>query len=108
VRRGNHDQFILHILSATSSDEALALLALHPVGVILTDQRMEATTGIEFLARARKMHPKAVRMVLSGYTGLDSLTEAINRGEIYKFFTKPGTMPICLTPCVRRFAITLN
>ena len=78
-----------HILSATSSDEALALLALHPVGVILTDQRMAGTTGIEFLARARKMHPKAVRMVLSGYTGFDSLTEAINRGEIYKFFTKP-------------------
>ncbi|MDD5479332.1 MAG: EAL domain-containing protein [Rhodoferax sp.] len=77
------------ILSATSAEEALALLALHPVGVILTDQRMTGMTGIELLARARKMHPKVVRMVLSGYTGLDSLTEAINRGEIYKFFTKP-------------------
>lgn len=77
------------ILSATSAEDALALLALHPVGVILTDQRLTGMTGVELLARARKMYPKVVRMVLSGYTGLDSLTEAINRGEIYKFFTKP-------------------
>lgn len=77
------------ILSATSAEDALALLALHPVGVVLTDQRLTGMTGVELLARARKMYPKVVRMVLSGYTGLDSLTEAINRGEIYKFFTKP-------------------
>ncbi|MFZ6745092.1 EAL domain-containing protein [Undibacterium sp. JH2W] len=78
-----------HILVASSAEEALALLALHPVGVILTDQRMPGMTGTELLARARKLHPKTIRMVLSGYTGLDSLTDAINRGEIYKFLTKP-------------------
>jgi diguanylate cyclase (GGDEF)-like protein len=77
------------ILTATSGEEALALLAEHEVGVIITDQRMPGMSGTELLARARKMHPRAVRMVLSGYTGLDSLTEAINRGEIYKFLTKP-------------------
>ncbi|MFZ6780650.1 EAL domain-containing protein [Undibacterium sp. Ji83W] len=78
-----------HILVASSAEEALALLALHPVGVILTDQRMPGMTGTELLARTRKLYPKTIRMVLSGYTGLDSLTEAINRGEIYKFLTKP-------------------
>ena len=57
--------------------------------MIITDQRMPGMSGTELLARARKMHPKAVRIVLSGYTGLDSLTDAINRGEIYKFLTKP-------------------
>lgn len=46
-------------------------------------------TGIELLARARKMHPNAVRMLLSGCTKLDSLIEANNRGEIYRFVTKP-------------------
>jgi len=84
LRRENY-----RILSATSGDEALALLAEHAVGVIITDQRMPGMSGTELLARARSMHPRAVRMVLSGYTGLDSLTEAINRGEIYKFLTKP-------------------
>jgi FixJ family two-component response regulator len=46
-------------------------------------------TGTELLARVRTMHPQVVRMVLSGYTGLESLTDAINQGEIFKFLTKP-------------------
>ncbi|MFZ2306319.1 MAG: EAL domain-containing protein [Rhodoferax sp.] len=84
LRRENY-----HILTATSCDEALAALAQHPVGVILSDQRMPDLSGTELLARARSLYPKTVRMVLSGYTGLDSLTDAINRGEIYRFITKP-------------------
>ena len=84
LRRENY-----HILTAGSGEEALLLLAQHQVGVIVTDQRMQGMSGTELLARARTMHPQAVRVLLSGYTGLDSLTEAINRGEIYKFITKP-------------------
>ncbi|MBP7204536.1 MAG: EAL domain-containing protein [Propionivibrio sp.] len=77
------------ILTANSGAEALKLLALHPVGVVLSDQRMPGMSGSELLAQVRAMYPKTVRMVLSGYTGLDSLTEAINRGEISRFLTKP-------------------
>lgn len=77
------------ILTASSGEEALNLLALHPVGVVLSDQRMPGMSGSELLAQVRAMYPKTVRMVLSGYTGLDSLTEAINRGEISRFLTKP-------------------
>lgn len=84
LRRENYQ-----ILSAGSGEEALLLLAQHQVGVIVTDQRMPGMSGTELLAKVRTMHPKAVRVILSGYTGLDSLTEAINRGEIYKFITKP-------------------
>ncbi|MCK9379480.1 MAG: EAL domain-containing protein [Sulfuritalea sp.] len=84
LRRENY-----RILTATSGEEAMVQLAEHEVGVIITDQRMPGMSGTDLLARVRTMHPKAVRMVLSGYTGLDSLTEAINRGEIYKFLTKP-------------------
>lgn len=84
LRRENY-----RILTATGGEEGLALLAEHKVGVIITDQRMPGMTGTEFLSRARKMHPSAVRIVLSGYTAVDSLTEAINRGEIYRFLTKP-------------------
>lgn len=84
LRRENY-----RILTASSGEEGLALLAEHEVGVILTDQRMPGMSGTEFLARARSMHPRAVRMVLSGYTGLESVTEAINRGEVFKFLTKP-------------------
>lgn len=84
LRRENY-----RILTAATCEEALTQLAEHQVGVIIIDQRMPGMSGTELLARARSMHPKTVRMVLSGYTALESLTEAINRGEIYKFLTKP-------------------
>lgn len=78
-----------HILAASSGLAALELLASNPVDVILSDQRMPQMTGVEFLRRARTIHPDTVRMVLSGYTELQSITDAINEGAIYKFLTKP-------------------
>ncbi|OGT03875.1 MAG: diguanylate cyclase [Gallionellales bacterium RBG_16_57_15] len=78
------------ILRARSGKEGLELLAQHhEVGVIVSDQRMPEMTGVEFLSRAKELYPKTVRMVLSGYADLNSVTEAINRGAIYKFLTKP-------------------
>lgn len=78
------------ILQASSGAQALEILQAHPeTGVILSDQRMPHMTGIEFLSQAREMCPDTVRMVLSGYTDLKTVTESINQGEIYKFLTKP-------------------
>lgn len=77
------------ILTATSGQEGLDLLATHPVDVIVSDQRMPGMTGVEFLRKAKDMDPQSVRMVLSGYTDLQSVTDAINEGAIYKFLTKP-------------------
>jgi len=78
-----------HILLAGTGEEALALLSMYEVGVILTDQRMPGMSGIELLAKVRVMYPKVVRTVLSGYTEFNSLAEAINRGEIYRYLVKP-------------------
>lgn len=77
------------ILSAASGREGLELLATHPIDVIVSDQRMPNMTGVEFLRRAKESHPDTVRIVLSGYTELQSITDAINEGAIYKFLTKP-------------------
>lgn len=77
------------ILVAGSAQEGLDLLALHRVQVIVSDQRMPDMTGTEFLARVKQLHPHTVRIVLSGYTELKALTEAVNRGAIYQFLTKP-------------------
>ncbi|MEB0137154.1 EAL domain-containing protein [Actimicrobium sp. CCC2.4] len=79
----------LHILTAHSGAEGLALLAQHPVDVILSDQRMPGMTGVEFLSIAKTRFPETVRIVLSGYTELQSVTDAVNEGDIYKFLTKP-------------------
>ncbi len=83
-----HDGYT--IIQADSGSQGLKILESNPtIGVILSDQRMPRMTGIEFLARACELRPDTVRMVLSGYTDLKTVTEAINQGAIYKFLTKP-------------------
>ena len=78
-----------NIMRARSGREGLEMLAQHEVGVIISDQRMPEMTGVEFLSRVKELYPDTVRIVLSGYTELNSVTDAINRGAIYKFLTKP-------------------
>ena len=78
-----------HILTANSVAEAFDLLASNHAQVILSDQRMPDMSGTEFLTRVRDLYPDTVRLVLSGYTDLATITEAINLGAIYRFLTKP-------------------
>ena len=77
------------ILTASRVQEAFELLATNEVQVILSDQRMSDMSGTEFLGRVKELYPDTVRMVLSGYTDLATVTDAINRGAIYRFLTKP-------------------
>jgi DNA-binding NtrC family response regulator len=65
------------------------MLATHEVQVVVSDQRMPDMNGTEFLSRVRKLYPGTVRIILSGYAELESVLGAINRGEIYRFYTKP-------------------
>jgi CheY-like chemotaxis protein len=67
----------------------LEILAKNEVDVIVSDQRMPGMTGVEFLGKVRKIYPDTVRMVLSGYADLQSVTDAVNQGAIYKFLMKP-------------------
>ncbi len=78
-----------NILTANSGEAGLDLLAHHDVGVIISDQRMPHMTGVDFLRKVKALYPKTLRIVLSGYTELESVTSAINEGAIYKFLTKP-------------------
>jgi len=77
------------ILTAHNAQEAFSLLATHEVQVVVSDQRMPDMNGTEFLSRVRKLYPATVRIILSGYAELESVLNAINRGEIYRFYTKP-------------------
>ncbi|QTQ38935.1 Putative two component system response regulator, diguanylate cyclase and PAS domain-containing [Aromatoleum petrolei] len=77
------------VLTAGSAREALEILAREPVQVILSDQRMPEMNGTEFLGRVKVLHPSTVRIVLSGYTELESIMQAVNTGALYKFLTKP-------------------
>jgi len=77
------------ILTTTDPTEGLQLLATNDVQVIISDQRMPEMSGTEFLRRVKQLHPDTIRMVLSGYTDLQSITDAINKGAIWRFLTKP-------------------
>ena len=77
------------VLSASGAREGLELLALHEIAVVVSDQCMPEMSGTEFLGRVKDLHPDVVRIMLSGYTELDAVTGAINRGAVSKFFTKP-------------------
>lgn len=77
------------ILTASRAQDAFTLLAKHNVQVILSDQRMPEMNGTEFFSLVKDLYPDTVRIVLSGYTDLKSVTDAINQGAIYKFLTKP-------------------
>jgi ActR/RegA family two-component response regulator len=81
------DGYTIH--TATSAAEGLQILATQRIQVIVSDQRMPGTSGVEFLSRVKEMYPDTVRIILSGYTDLATVTDAINRGAIYKFLTKP-------------------
>ncbi|MCX8086218.1 MAG: EAL domain-containing protein [Rhodocyclaceae bacterium] len=78
-----------HILTATSGAEGLELLAAHEVGVVISDARMPGMSGAEFLGRVRDMYPDTLRIMLSGYTDLEAVTSAVNRGELFRFISKP-------------------
>ena len=77
------------IFTAGSGAAGMEMLAKNSVDVIISDQRMPNMTGVEFLRQAKIKYPTTMRIVLSGYTELQSITDAINEGSIYKFLTKP-------------------
>jgi len=78
-----------NILIANSGKEALQLLPENNIGVIISDHRMPVMTGIEFLSKVKQQYPEITRIVLSGFSDLNTVTEAINQGNIYKFIAKP-------------------
>jgi response regulator RpfG family c-di-GMP phosphodiesterase len=76
-------------LTASSGAEAIQLLQRHDVAVLITDQRMPQMTGIELLKQTAELRPHMVRILLTGYTDVDALVEAINSGLVYMYVTKP-------------------
>ena len=77
------------ILHASGSHEGLEMLASNTVQVIICNQRMATMSGVDFLTIAAKLYPDTMRIILSGYAELQSVLDAVNRGEIYRFLTTP-------------------
>lgn len=78
-----------NVLSAANALEALELLETEAVDLLLTDNRMPGTTGIELLALVEERFPQVIRMLVTGYADMHTAIDAINKGKVYHFMLKP-------------------
>lgn len=78
-----------NVFTAISGEEAMKLLDEHQIHVIITDQRMPAMTGVEFLERILEKHPEPIRILLTGYADLNAVIDAVNKGKIFHYLSKP-------------------
>jgi diguanylate cyclase (GGDEF)-like protein len=77
------------VVTAASADQAKEIFARREVNIILTDQKMPRTTGVQLLEWVRVQSPKTIRLLMTGYAELDDAVEAINRGHVYHYLLKP-------------------
>ncbi|MBI4620669.1 MAG: response regulator [Desulfobacterales bacterium] len=77
------------IFTATSAKEGLEKVMQNEISLVLSDQRMPEMTGTEFLDEIKKKSPNTIRIILTGYADIDAAMDAINKGEVYRFITKP-------------------
>jgi response regulator RpfG family c-di-GMP phosphodiesterase len=78
-----------NITTADSAEEGIKILEKQDIHVILSDQRMPKTTGIEFFENVQNLFPNPIRILITGYTDINAVIDAINRGQVYKYLTKP-------------------
>jgi len=92
VLRSLYDLFRLEyrVLTFERAADALAALGtIDDVAVIMSDQRMPAMTGVQFLEQAQRLHPDATRLLITGYADIKAVIDAINQGHIARYVTKP-------------------
>ena len=77
------------VFTARSGTEALGILEKQDIALIVADQRMPEMTGVELLQKAIIVKPQTIRIILTGYTDTEALIQAINKGHIYQYVTKP-------------------
>lgn len=78
-----------NIYTASSAKEGRKILDTCEIGVIITDQRMPGMTGIEFLESIIPVYPDTIRILLTGFSDINAVMDAINRGQVYKYLVKP-------------------
>ena len=78
-----------NVFTAISGEEAIKLMDENQIHVIITDQRMPNMTGVEFLERILDKHPDPMRILLTGYADLNAVIDAVNKGKIFHYLSKP-------------------
>ena len=82
--RRSHNIFI-----AETAEDGIKILENNEIQIILTDQRMPDMTGVEFLQSIIETYPDPIRILVTGYSDVNALIDAVNKGQIYKYISKP-------------------
>lgn len=77
------------VVGTTSARAALRILREQEIHIVMTDQRMPETTGVQFLSQVRGEYPDAIRLLFTGYADIKAVIDAINQGNVYRYITKP-------------------
>jgi response regulator RpfG family c-di-GMP phosphodiesterase len=77
------------VYTAISAEEAEKILSEQDIHIIISDQRMPKMTGIEFFESILEKYPEPIRILLTGYADINAVIDAINKGQVYKYFSKP-------------------
>ena len=80
-------KYNVHI--ALSTNEAIPILEKDHIQVVLSDQRMPGTTGIDFFNQIKDKYPDAIKLILTGYSDIEAVVGAINEGQVFRYLTKP-------------------
>jgi response regulator RpfG family c-di-GMP phosphodiesterase len=78
-----------NIFIAESAEKGIKVLDQNEIEIILTDQRMPEATGIEFLQSIMDNYPDAIRIMVTGFSDITTVIDAINKGRVYQYVTKP-------------------
>lgn len=78
-----------NVLIAISGDEAMKIIETKHVDIIITDQRMPNMTGVEFLEQVLEKTPDPMRILLTGYADMNAVVDAVNKGKIFHYLSKP-------------------
>ncbi|MDR7129298.1 response regulator RpfG family c-di-GMP phosphodiesterase [Algoriphagus sp. 4150] len=77
------------IFLAINAKDGREILDQEEMDIIITDQRMPEESGVEFLESIIPIHPNPIRILLTGYTDIQAVIDAINKGQVYHYLTKP-------------------
>jgi two-component system NtrC family sensor kinase len=77
------------IITASSGEEALRILQDEDIAVVMADQRMPGMTGVDICSKAKELRPNAVRIIVTAYSDLQAAIDAINKGHVLRYLTKP-------------------
>lgn len=77
------------VYTAGGGGEGLEILKNNRIKLVISDEKMPGMSGSEFLTAVKKIFPETIRMILTGHASIEAAMNAVNSGEIYRFFSKP-------------------